>query len=300
MGCGSIPYTKIEGKLLKQEQIELDISNLNKNKELSQAQSLIKLITNIRNKIIYDYDKLIYSTAACIFKEPNIIHCTKCLFFIISAECKGSINSVEFSFKEDIPFFNLNMEKLSIETQNIIKELFEFVINLKNYRILIKKIDKETPKLTYIIFENSNNISKENLSKINRAISYFHDLSTFRANILVDYKEEIYDLIMSNSRYCEPINKIGQLASEKNIKDKYEIAFLINQMKNDDDFKKYFYKIDLTTYNNIKEAKNIMENKLSQEKFEEADFKLEKNLLINSQIIETTLSSSQKIRFINS
>ena len=43
-----------------------------------------------------------------------------------------------------------------------------------------------------------------------------------------------------------------------------------------------------------------MENKLSQEKFEEADFKLEKNLLINSQIIETTLSSSQKIRFINS
>ena len=282
MGCGSIPYTKIEGKLLKQEQIELDVSNLNKNKELSQAQSLIKLITNIRNKIIYDYDKLIYSTAACIFKEPNIIHCT------------------EFSFKEDIPFFNLNMEKLSIETQNIIKELFEFVINLKNYRILIKKIDKETPKLTYIIFENSNNISKENLSKINRAISYFHDLSTFRANILVDYKEEIYDLIMSNSRYCEPINKIGQLASEKNIKDKYEIAFLINQMKNDDDFKKYFYKIDLTTYNNIKEAKNIMENKLSQEKFEEADFKLEKDLIINSQIIETTLSSSQKIRFINS
>ena len=75
---------------------------------------------------------------------------------------------------------------------------------------------------------------------------------------------------------------------------------MINQIKNDDDFKKYFYKIDLTTYNNIKEAKNIMENKLSQEKFEEADFKLEKNLLINSQIIETTLSSSQKIRFINS
>ena len=76
MGCTNMTYTKMEGKIIKQEKIELDINKINKSKELSQAQSLIDIITNLRNKIIYDYDNLIYNTGACVFKFPSIVHCT--------------------------------------------------------------------------------------------------------------------------------------------------------------------------------------------------------------------------------
>ena len=183
------------------------------------------------------------------------------------------------------------MGKLSNETQNTIKELFEFIINLKDYRILIKTLDLEIPKLMYIIFENNNNVSKENLNKIIYAITHFHDLTTFRTSILVDYKEEIYDLIMSNSLYCKPINEIGKLAIETNIKDKYEIAFLINKLKNEENFTRNFNRIDLNLYNSIREAKQIMENKLSQKQFEEGNFLLKNNLLNNSQIIALSINS---------
>jgi hypothetical protein len=175
----------MEGKILKQEIIELEISNNNKSKELLDAQSLILIITNLYNKIIYDYDSLIYNTGACIFKCPNIIHCTKCLFFKISSECDGNLNLVEFVFKEDPPFFTLNRDKICQETKDILDELFAFVTNLKDYRMIIKRLDKETPKLMYIIHENNHNISKENIDKINKSLSLFHELSKLRNEILV-------------------------------------------------------------------------------------------------------------------
>ena len=296
MGCSSMSYVCIEGKILKQEQIELDISNITKNKELTQAQSLIKLITNLRNKIIHDYDKLIYSTGACVFKNANITHCIRCLLFTISEECEGNVNLAEFNFKEDIPFFNLNMDKLSTDTQNTINELFKFVIDIKDSRILIKKIELEIPKLMYIIFENNHNISKENLRKIDKAISYFRDLKTFRTNILVQYKGQIYDLIMSNNSYCIPINRIGKLAIEKNIKDKYEIAFLVNELKNEQNFTKYFNNDDLVTFSSINEAKEKMEIKLREQKFDEDNILLKSNSLYSSQNFSSTLSSSCRIQ----
>ena len=259
-------YTKMEGKIIKQEKIELDINKINKSKELSQAQSLIDLITNLRNKIIYDYDNLIYNTGACIFKFPNIVHCTKCLLFKMSSENAGNLNLAEFVFKEDPPFFDVNKDRISLETQNILTDLFKFVTNLKDYRIIIKQLDKETPKLMYILFENNNNVSKENLNKINKAISLFHELAKLRNSILSEYKNQIYDLIMSNSNYCIPINKIGQLAIEKNITDKYEIAFLFNELKNDNEFMKYFRRVDMSSYSSVDEAKQIMEKKLKQER----------------------------------
>ena len=304
MGCSSMTYSKIEGKIIKQEKIELDISNLKKSKELSQAQSLIYSITYLRNKIIYDYDNLIYKTGACIFKFPSIMHCVKCLFFKICSECKGILNLCEFVYKEDPPFFNLNKEKISEETQNILKELFEFITNLKDYRVLIKKLDKEIPKLMYIVFENNNDISKENINKINKAISLFHDLARLRNNILVEYKNQIYDLIMSNSIFCLPINQIGKLAIEKNITDIYEIAFLLHQFKNDEKFMSYFRGEDMTLYKNINEAKKIMEKKLKEEKLEDDIYKENNNLRLNklnsSVSYASTLSNSYKIYLPNS
>lgn len=308
MGCTTMTYPTIEGKIIKQEKIELDISNINKGKELSQAQIIINLITNLRNKIIYDLDHLIYVTGACIFKNPNIIHCVKCLFFLISSECEGILNNAEFVYKEDPPFFNINKGKITEETQNILNEFLEFIINLKDYRVIINQLDKELPRLMYILFENNNNISKENLNKIQKAINLFQDLSKMRNNILRDYKNQIYDLMMSNSNFCKPINIIGKLSLEKNIRDKYEIAFLFNQLKDDQDFIRFFRKEEMALYKNINEAKEIMEKKLRQEKMDYDDkgininnygfYKLNYSSSLSGSL--NTLTSSYKMNLPNS
>jgi hypothetical protein len=285
----------MEGKILKQEIIELEISNNNKSKELLDAQSLILIITNLYNKIIYDYDSLIYNTGACIFKCPNIIHCTKCLFFKISSECDGNLNLVEFVFKEDPPFFTLNRDKISQETKDILDELFAFVTNLKDYRMIIKRLDKETPKLMYIIHENNHNISKENIDKINKSLSLFHELSKLRNEILVQYKNQIYDLIMSNTNYCSPINILGKLAKEKNLTDKYEIVFLFNQLKNDVDFIRYFSREDWNLYSDINVAKQIMKKKLKEEKLNEEYYNISNNKYFTKSTRTTSLSSSYRM-----
>ena len=66
MGCGS-PSLVIEGNNLKQIKI-VDLSFCEEEENLKQAQNLISLITKIRNRIIYLYHKLIYSSAACHWK----------------------------------------------------------------------------------------------------------------------------------------------------------------------------------------------------------------------------------------
>ena len=305
MGCSNMTYSRMDGKIIKQEKIQLDIPNIKKNKELSQAQNLIHLITFLRNKIIYEYDNLIYNTGACIFKSPNIMHCVQCLFYKISADCGGNLNSAQFSFKEDPPFFSINENKISEETKNILHELLEFITKLRDYRILIRQLDKETPKLMYIVFENSNDVSKDNLDKINKAISLFQDLTKLRNVILMEYKNEIYDLIMSNNSYCLPINKIGNLAIEKNIKDKYEIAFLFNQYKKDEKFMNHFRKEDMSIYKSINEAKEIMKKKLEQEKIQDEDILKENDIINDNKTNKTStstinnLSSSYKINLPN-
>jgi len=277
MGCGSTHF-KIEGKIIKQEKICLEITSNHKNKELSQAQILIQLIVNIRNKIIYEFDNLIYISGACLFKNPTMSHCTKCILFKIASECQGDINKAEFEFKEDPPFFKINPKKFSKETNKIIDSLFEFIIRLRDYKILIKQIDKETPKLMYIVFENKNQISKENIDKINRGIILFKDISKLRNTILMEYRNQMYELVMNKETYSKEINKIGETAFKKKIKDIYEITMLFKDIinenekngKNTSDFRFE----DLDMYNNIKEAKKIMEKRLEEEKVEDIDSSL--------------------------
>ena len=280
MGCGS-PLLRVDGKIIQQENIKLDITSHHKNKELVQAQLLINLITNIRNKIIYEYDNLIYLTGACLFKHPNITHCTRCILYKICSECQGDINKAGFFQREDPPFLIVKREKFSKETNELITHLFDFIIKLRDYKYIIKQIEKETPKLMYIVFENNHNVSKENISKINKGMILFKDLNKIRNSIIVEYKDKIFDVIMFNKDFCNEINKIGNLAFKKKITDIYEITMLFK-----DTFKKntikYNNKEDLIMYNNINEAKKNMKKKLEKEKVDKIDLSLLKILENNT------------------
>ena len=284
MGCGSTHF-RIEGEIIKQENIELDLNEHYKNEELTQAQALIHLITNIRNKIIYEYDNLIYISGACLFKNPSMIHCTKCILFKISSECEGDLTKAKLSFREDPPFMKIDFNFKNPDTNIILSQFFEFIIRLRDYKILIKQIDKETPKLIYILYENNNKVSKENLQKINKGILLFKDLTRLRSNILVQYKNQIYELASNNTIFINQINKIGEIAYKKNIKDIYEITMLLKD--NEKDSENYdLIKEEWAMYNNIKDAKRIMEKKLEKEKVEEIDSSLLTFSLKRSQSYE--------------
>ena len=285
MGCGST-HLRIEGEIIKQETIQLDLNEHYKSKELTQAQALIHLITNIRNKIIYEYDNLIYISGACLFKNPSMIHCTKCILFKISSECEGDLTKAKLSFREDPPFMKIDFNFKSPDTNIILSQFFEFIVRLRDYKILIKQIDKETPKLMYILYENNNKVSKENLEKINKGILLFKDLTRLRGNILVQYKNQIYELASNNTIFINQINKIGEIAYKKNIKDIYEIIMLLKDISDDKESENNLVKEEWVMYNNIKEAKRIMEKKLEKEKVEEIDSSLLTFSLKRSQSYE--------------
>ena len=128
----------------------------------------------------------------------------------------------------------------------------------------------------YIIFLNNNNVSKENISKINKGMILFKELNKIRNSIIVEYKDKIFDVIMFNKDFCNEINKIGNLAFKKNITDIYEITMLFKDIINKKDIK--YNKEDLIMYNNINEAKKIMKKKLENEKVGEIDQSLLKIL----------------------
>ena len=281
MGCGS-PLLRVDGKIIQQENIKLDFTSHHKNKELAQAQSLINLITNLRNKIIYEYDNLIYLTGACLFKNPTITHCTRCILYKICSECQGDINKAGFFQREDPPFLIVKKEKFSKETNKLINHLFDFITKLRDYKFIVKQIDKETPKLMYIVFENNNYVSKENISKINKGIILFKELNKIRNSIMVAYKDKIFDVIMFNKEFCNEINKIGSLAFKKKITDIYEITMLFKDIVNTNDIK-CNNKEELIMYNNINEAKKIMEKKLKNEMVGEIDQSLFKIFENNSE-----------------
>ena len=268
MGCGST-HLWVEGETMKQEKIELEINERYKSKELTQAQELIHLITNIRNKIIYEYDNLIYTTGASLFKNPSISHCTKCILFKMCSECQGDINKANLSFREDPPYMKIEFTQFSQTTNTLLNQLFEFIVRLRDYKIIIKQLDKEIPKLMYIIYDNNNKISKINLTKINLAISLFQDLQKIRTNILVEYKNQIYDIVCNNKEVIDQINKIGELAYKNKITDIYEITMLLKD--NIGEKEKNNKKAKLEIHYSIKEAKKKMEKKLENEKVEDID-----------------------------
>ena len=153
----------------------------------------------------------------------------------------------------------------------LLSKLFAFMEQLRDYKIIIKHLDKDIPKLMYIVFENNNKISKENIDKINKGISLFKNLSDFRIKIIKQYRNQISDLAMGNSDFYNQINTIGKLAYEKNITDIYEIAMLCKKNILENKNFNYHNKEEWEMHNDINGAKKNMEKKLQSEKFEDVN-----------------------------
>ena len=228
MGCSNATSV-LENYNLQQTKKRNLIINENE-KNLNDVQNLIFLIIKIRNRIIYQYHKLIYSCAACLYYKPTITRCIRNIFFKISCELKGKFEDCNIDYFENIPYIKIQNENLSNEINEKINELLNFIIELNDYKILIDKIDKESPQLFYLEFENKDNISDKNIKKIHFSIQLFEQLKKIRQKLLKEYKEEIYFLFKNKKIYCDKIiNIIGLDAYNKGLNDIYEIGILNNR-----------------------------------------------------------------------
>ena len=226
MGCSSVILQE-DGTKLRQKNINININTLHHKKDLIHAQSLINLISRIRNKMIYLYHKLIYDTGACLYINPTIVECFKSVLFKISYDLKGNFNNCEMEYIEDPPYLNIkNRKNIKSETIDLITELFNFIIEIKNYNPIIKQIDKETPGLLYLIFENKESLSNENINNINKGINLFKEMTSLRITIINKYKLQIREFIYKKEEYLNNINLIGKKAYELKINDIYEINLL--------------------------------------------------------------------------
>ena len=119
-------------------------------KDLEHAQSLINLIKWIRNKMIYLYHNLIYDTGACLFLNPTISHCFKSALFKLSTDLGGKIENCKMEIIEDPLYLKIEeINKITSKGREIMNELFNFIVEIKSYKTIIKQIDKETPGLLY-------------------------------------------------------------------------------------------------------------------------------------------------------
>ena len=228
MGCSNATTVLENYNLQQTKKINLIINENEKN--LNDVQNLIFLIIKIRNRIIYQYHKLIYSCAACLYYKPTITRCIRNIFFKISCELKGKFEDCNIDYFENIPYIKIQNENLSNEINEKINELLNFIIELNDYKILIDKIDKESPQLFYLEFENKDNISDKNIKKIHFSIQLFEQLKKIRQKLLKEYKEEIYFLFKNKKIYCDKIiNIIGLDAYNKGLNDIYEIGILNNR-----------------------------------------------------------------------
>ena len=259
MGCSSVNLED-DGIKLRQKNINININTLHLKKDLIHAQSLINLISRIRNKMIYLYHKLIYDTGACLYICPTIVHCFKSVLYKISYDLKGNFDNCNMEYVEDPPYLTIkNMTNIKKETIDLITELFNFIIEIKNYKTIIKQIDKETPGLLYLIFENKENLSKENINNINKGIDLFKETIKLREGIIKKYNRQIQNFIYKKEQFIKNINSIGKLAYDLNKSDIYEINYL-NHTNSDDSNK---------MYKSIKEAKRSIEIILKAEKNDE-------------------------------
>ena len=169
MGCGS-PSLVIEGNNLKQIKI-VDLSFCEEEENLKQAQNLISLITKIRNRIIYLYHKLIYSSAACLYIKPTITHCLLNIFYKISCDLNGNFKKCNLSYIEDAPYLIFDIKNLTNDTKEKLNELLNFIIELRSCKTVLSQIDKDSPQLLYLEFENNKKISNRNIEKIHNSMN---------------------------------------------------------------------------------------------------------------------------------
>ena len=222
MGCCS---SHTRDTLFEQSQ-PINLSIIDNGDELKQAQTLISLIIKIRNRIIYTYHKLIYSTGCCLYINPSMSLCLRNIFYKISAEFKGDFDQSDITYMEDPPYLQTNMSLFSEDLKNLLKQLFNFLSELRGYKNILRKIDNDSPTLLYLEYENNSNLSQRNIEKIRLAMDLFKQLLNMRQKIWNQYKNEVYLLVKQNFEYLAKINSIGKEAYQKNLSDIYEICML--------------------------------------------------------------------------
>ena len=226
MGCSNTMIFE-NRKELQQSKINLTFTSNHLKKELQHAQVIISLITKIRNRIIYLYHKIIYSSAACIYDYPSITFALRNIFYKISADFKGDLLASNLTYIEDPPYLQCRgFDLLSEQAKEKLQEIFDFIVEIRGYKQIIKQIDKDTPELLFLVFENKEFISEENGKKINDSMELFKEMVKLRYNILESYKNQIYNFVTKTEIYCKNINKIGKEAFKRGYKDIYEIALL--------------------------------------------------------------------------
>ena len=259
MGCSSINSVEEDIKL-RQKNIFLNTNSIHHKKDLIHAQSLINLISRIRNKMIYLYHKLIYDTGACLYLNPTIAHCLKSVLYKISCDLEGKFENSEMEYIEDPPYLRIkNKDHIKKETKDLLTELFNFIIEIKNYKTIIKQIDKETPGLLYLIFENKENVSSENIDNINKGIELFKEMTNIRTAIINKYKLQVRDFLYRKEEFIKNINLTGKKAYELKIIDIYEINLLNRDLGENSNM----------MFKSIKEAKKNMEKIIKEEKNDE-------------------------------
>jgi hypothetical protein len=256
MGCSSVSYVKDDINL-RQEKILLNIETNYHKKELIHAQSLINLISRIRNKMIYLYHKLIYDTGACLYYNPTIKHCFNSVFYKLSSDLEGKIERAGIEYIEDPPYLKVeNTNNLTEQGKCLLNQLFNFIVEIKSYKSIIKQIDKETPGLLYLVCENKENVSSENIENINRGIELFKNTINIRNEIINIYKLQVREYFTKKDTFFKNLNEIGEKAFNEKIKDIYDIILMTRDSDNKEENK---------MYKSIKEAKHHMEKILDKE-----------------------------------
>jgi len=265
MGCCS-SHTR-DNLFEQSEPINLSIIE---NKELKQAQTIISLIIKIRNRIIYLYHKLIYSTGGCLYINPSMSLCVRNIFYKISAEFNGDFSKSEIVYMEDPPYLQTDMFLFSDELKLLLNQLFDFLSELRGYKNILRQIDNDSPTLLYLEYENKSNISQRNLDKIRLAMDLFKQLLNMRQKIWNQYKNEVYLLVKKNYEYLDKINTIGKEAFEKKITDIYEICMLNYNEKDNNTSKN-------PMFSNIQSAKENWLALMKNDNDSDIDFSLHQN-----------------------
>ena len=259
MGCSSVNSVEEDIKL-RQKNIFLNTNQIHHKKDLIHAQSLINLISRIRNKMIYLYHKLIYDTGACLYLNPTIAHCLKSVLYKVSCDLEGKFENAGMEYMEDPPYLKIpNKNEIKKETKDLLTELFNFIVEIKNYKTIIKQIDRETPGLLYLIFENKEYVSSENIDNINKGIELFKEMTNLRTSIINKYKLQVRDFLYRKEEFIRNINLIGKKAYELGMFDIYEINLLNRDIGQNGN----------SMFKSIKEAKKNMEKILKEEKNDE-------------------------------
>ena len=205
---------------------------------------------------------MIYDTGAFLFTNPTIVHCFKAVFYKISTDLEGKLDQYMIDSIEDPPFLIIiNKENLPQDTQDLINELFNFIIELKSYKTILKQIDKETPGLLYLVFENKANISSKNINNINKGIELFRSMVSVRNDIMNKYIRQVRDYFSNKEDYLKNINIVGEMAYKNEKKNINEIVFLSKDIKDIIEKKDLNYQM----YNSIEEAKKYMLKIIEQE-----------------------------------